>query len=109
LQALNTCRDVAMLKNHKVWGQKCARAVKHVLRGSRVSGVGMLLWFPCPDGSTLTCMITYESLYKIPRPYCLEDEVMAMTSLSGLFRTSLMTSLFSYLGHHCRTSLLMTL
>jgi hypothetical protein len=37
----------------------------------------------------LTCTITYESLYKIPRPYCLEDEVIAMTSLSGLFRTSL--------------------
>ena len=31
------------------------------------------------------CTITYESLYEIPRPYCLEDEVMAMTSLSGLF------------------------
>jgi hypothetical protein len=49
----------------------------------------LLLWFPCPGQSTLMCMITYKSLYKIPRPYCLEDEVIVMTSLSGLFRTSL--------------------
>jgi hypothetical protein len=60
-----------------------------------------LLRFPCPDRSALTCTITYESLYEIPRPYCLEDKVIAMTSLSGLFRTSLVMSLFSYLGCRC--------
>jgi hypothetical protein len=53
----------------------------------------VMLQFPCPDQSTLTCMITYKSLYEIPRPYCLEDKVIAMTSL------------FSYLGRHCMTSL----
>jgi hypothetical protein len=56
-----------------------------------------MLRFPCLDRSVLTCTIIYESLYEIPRPYCLEDEVMAMTSLSGLFRMSLVMSLFSYL------------
>jgi hypothetical protein len=49
----------------------------------------VMLRFPCLDRSALMCTITYENLYEIPRPYCLEDEVMAMTSLSGLFRTSL--------------------